>query len=157
MKQLQLTDTEAQYFIEILKLVLKKYQIDLKPGNQGSLLLKSHDNRNQFVLDYFTAKLRNDKMSLHLREKETNISLARVNIDPTGFHKNADKETIKGHRILIFSSEEFLAKNDGTTYVKAHPLPDSFSDTNDLEQVFLDFLGYTNVKQEGKIELAGLI
>ncbi len=155
LKQLLLTDTEAQHLISILKLVLKKYKIDLKPGNKGTIALKSHDEHNQFILDYFTATKRNDKMSLHIREKETNTSLARINIDPTGFHRNA-KNTIDGNRILIFSSEEFLEKNDGSTYVRAYELPNSFIDPNDLEQVFLDFLVYTNVKQEGKIEFAEL-
>jgi hypothetical protein len=108
-------------------------------------------------LNYFTPKHRDDKVSIHLREKETNSSLARINIDTTGFHKNSDGSVIKGHRLLLYSSEEWSLKNDGFTHVKARSLPRNFHDTSDLEQVFLDFLLYINVKQEGKLKFPSLL
>lgn len=155
MKQILLTDNEAQYLITILKQVLKKYKVDLKPGNKGVISLKSHDDHYEFILDYYTPKHRDDKISIHIREKDTNTSLVRINIDPDGFHNNSDG-VIRGNRILIFSSEEFYKKNDGFTHVRAYNLPKDFTDPSDLEQVFLDFLRYTNVKPEGKIEFAEL-
>jgi hypothetical protein len=157
LKEIRLTDKEAQYLIKILKLVLKKYKVDLKPGQRGEISLKSYDDRHGFILNYYTPKHRDDKINIHIREKETNISLVRVNIDPDGFHNNSDGTVIRGNRILIFSSEEFYKKNDGFTHVRAYNLPEDFTDPSDLEQVFLDFLRYINVKQEGKIEFAELL
>src|SRR5690625_6449298 len=89
-------------------------------------------------------------MSLHLRQKYTNINLVRINIDPKGFHKNADN-TVHGNRMLIYSTNEWIKKADGKTYVRAYDLPRSFSNTTDLERVFLDFLVYINVKEENKL------
>lgn len=156
MNPLDLSDREAWNLIKLLKMVLKKYHIDLKPGNKGNVLLKANQ-QYEFILSYFTPKNRDDKISIHLREKETNLNLIRLNIDPIGFHKNADGEKIMGNRLMIFSSEEFLHKNDGSTYVKAFNLPNEFTSTDNLEQVFLDFLLYINVKQEGKIKFPTLL
>jgi hypothetical protein len=156
LEELILTDEQAQYLIQILKYILKKYKVDLSPGKSGSILFKSFDERYEFILNYSTSKHRSDKISIHIREKETNLSLVRVNIDPNGFHNNSDG-IIRGNRILIFSSEEFANKNDGFTHVKAYPLPSCFTNPSDLEQVFIDFLMYINVKREGKIEFEGLV
>ncbi|MGG3998838.1 DUF6978 family protein [Anoxybacillus kestanbolensis] len=156
MEELILTDEQAQYLIKILKQILRKYKVDLSPGQSGNILLRSFDGHYEFILNYSTSKFRNDKISIHIREKETNLSLVRVNIDPNGFHNNSDG-VIRGNRILIFSNEEFCNKNDGFTHVKAYPLPSCFTNPSDLEQVFLDFLMYINVQREGKIEFADLV
>lgn len=156
MRKLDINDEEAHALINILKMVLKKYSVDLTPGNRGQISMNSVDN-DKFLLNYFTPPLRDDKLSIHLREKESNINLARINIDPTGFHNNSDGQKIRGNRILLFSSEEWVKKNDGNTHVKAFEIPKTFSDTSNLEQVFLEFLLYINVKQEGKINFVGLI
>ncbi|MCK7605375.1 hypothetical protein L3V64_003175 [Geobacillus stearothermophilus] len=156
MEELALTDEQAKALIEILKYILRKYKVDLSPGKRGDILLKSIDERHEFILNYSTSKYRSDKISIHIREKNTNLSLVRVNIDPNGFHNNSDG-VIKGNRILVFSTEEFVNKDDGFTHVKAYPLPECFTNPNDLEQVFLDFLVYINVKREGKIEFVGLV
>jgi hypothetical protein len=156
LEELILTDEQAQYLIKILKQIFKKYKVKLSPGQSGDILLKSFDERYEFILSYSTSKHRSDKISIHIREKETNLSLVRVNIDPGGFHRNSDG-IIRGNRILIFSREEFANKNDGSTHVKAYPLPSCFTNPSDLEQVFLDFLVYINVKREGKIEFAELL
>lgn len=159
MGELELTNEEAKVLIGMLKVVFKKYNIDLKPGSKGEILLKT-ESANEFFLHYFTPPRRNDKLSIHLREKETNLNLARVNIDPVGFHNNSNGEKIRGNRLLLFSSEEWVRKReqgDYKTHVKAYDLPTEFTDTSVLEQVFLDFMLYINVKKEGKIVFAGLI
>lgn len=94
---------------------------------------------------------------LCILEKETNTNLVRINIDPNGFHKNSNGETIYGNRILIFSYEEWVNKSDGYTHVRAYNLPKEFKNIDCLEQVFLDFLLYINVKSEGKITFAPLL
>lgn len=154
MKNINLSNDDAELLINILKRVLKKHQIDIKPGNKGNINLKSTEN--EFILDYFTSKLKADKISIHLREKQNNISLVRINIDPNGFHKNADGSMVKGNRLLLFSNNEYFLKDDGFTHVRAFEVPKQFINQNDLEQVFLDFLLYINVKQEGKISFAPL-
>nr|WP_259547999.1 hypothetical protein [Heyndrickxia oleronia] len=69
MREIHLTDKEATYLIQIIKQVFKKYKVDVKPGNSGEILLKSHDEHHNFVLNYYTPKRRNDKMSIHIRGK----------------------------------------------------------------------------------------
>ncbi|MDF0728251.1 hypothetical protein PY093_16420 [Cytobacillus sp. S13-E01] len=155
MEELNLSNEEAYSLIKILKVFLKKYNIDLRPGNKGILNLQSSNGEWEFLLDYFTPSHRDDKISIHLREKENNLSLLRVNIDPVGFHNNANNK-ICGNRMLIFSSDEWLEKNDGSTYVKAFTLPSEFSNPDNIEQVFLDFLLYINVKKENKINFPSL-
>ncbi|PIC71378.1 hypothetical protein CSV77_04945 [Sporosarcina sp. P16b] len=159
MRELNLTDEEAKTLIEMLKMLLQKYNIDLKPDNKGVINLKG-EITGEFFLHYYTPRYRDDKISIHLRDKETNHNLVRVNIDPVGFHNNADGVTIAGNRILLFSSEEWVRKKekgDDKTHVRAFNLPSQFTDTSSLEQVFLDFIEYINVKREGKITFAGLI
>lgn len=156
LENIHLTDEEAHQLIKILKLFLKKYNVNLKPGNKETLKLYADDYTYDFLLDYYTPKHRNDKISIHLREKDSNINLVRVNIDSKSFHLNSNGERLIGNRILIFSSEEFKAKKDGYTHTKAFSLPEEFSDTENLEQVFLDFLVYINVKQEGKVSFPSL-
>ncbi len=156
MNPLELTDEDARNLIEILKVFLKKYRVDVSPGNRGDLLLAAEDQSTEFILTYNTPKHRDDKITIHLREKETNLNLIRINIDPTGFHNNSDGK-VYGNRILVFSSEEWYAKDDGFTHVKAYPLPNEFKEINNIEQVFLDFLVYINIKQEGKITFPHLV
>lgn len=157
LEKIQLTDEEAQTLIEILKIFIKKYKVNLSPGNKQTLELTSEDYTNDFLLSYYTPKHRNDKISIHLREKDSNINLVRINIDSKSFHTNSNGEKLYGHRVLIFSNEELKLKKDGYTHTKAYPLPKVFKDTENLEQVFLDFLMYINVKQEGKITFPSMI
>lgn len=157
MKEIKLTDEEAQHLITILKLFIKKYNVNLGPGNKKTLQLTDEDATYDFLLTYYTPKHRDDKISIHLREKDSNINLIRVNIDSRSFHSNADGEKIYGNRIVVFSNHEFKIKNDGYTHTKAYDLPGEFTNPQDLEQVFLDFLVYINVKQEGKIKFPSLL
>lgn len=150
--RLDLTDSEAYTLIKILKHFMQKHEISLDPGNKKNLQLNSEDGDN-FILTYYTSKYRNDKISINLREKETNLSLVRINVDENSFHKNSNNEIIRGHRLLILSNQEWFAKNDGATYSKAFNIPKDFSDLKDIETVFLDFLTYINVKVEGKLTL----
>lgn len=157
LEEILLTDQEAYLMIKILKFFLKKYDVNLKPGNKRTLQLHDEENTYEFLLDYYTPKHRDDKISIHLREKDTNLNLIRVNIDSKSFHMNSDGGKVTGNRIIVFSSEEFKHKRDGYTHTKAFPLPKEFNDTGSLEQVFLDFLMYINVKQEGKITFSSLL
>jgi hypothetical protein len=157
MDKLELNDEEASHLIKIIKHVFEKYTVDLSPGNKGRIRLYSIEE-HEFIIDYYTPSRRDDKISIHVREKETNVSLVRLNIDPSGFHKNSDGSIIRGNRLLIFSSKEWFQKNDGFTHVKAFNIPDEhFSYENNLEQVFMDYLVYINVKQEGKISFPALL
>lgn len=150
MYKMLLTDEEAQHLIEILKHVIKKYNISLHPGSKGYVELDT-EGKEEFYLHYFVSNKVNRKMSLHLRQKTTNINLIRINIDPNGFHKNSDNTYIYGDRLLIYSQTEWFEKADGKTYLKAYKVPKQFTNLGNLEQVFLDFLFYINVKRENKL------
>ena len=159
MDEIKLTDEEAHSLIQILKVIIKRYKVDLSPGNKGSITLKSDCDNYEFCLHYFTPEYRDDKMSLHLRELENNYNLVRINIDTKTFHRNADGTMVKGHRLLLFSNKERLEKiklGDFKTHVKAFELPTEFKDVSDLEMVFIDFLNYIKVKQQGLIEFPPL-
>lgn len=150
MQKILITDSEAKHLIEILKYIIKKYNVPLDPGSKGVIELDT-DEKYEFFLHYFVSPNVENKMSVHLRQKTTNINLVRINIDPNGFHKNGNKQKIFGNRLLIYSQEEWIKKADGKTYVQAYNVPEEFTDTTNLEQVFLDFLVYIHVKEENKL------
>lgn len=146
-------DTEANTLINILKLVFKYYNVSLIPGTKDVIFLHDEDEKYEFAIHYEISERRPDKLHIHLRESKQNINLFRVNIDPNGFHNNFDEKVI-GNRMLIFSQKEWYEKNDGSTNMRAYPLPEEhFPDTQSFVNVFVCFLEYTNVKEEGKLNV----
>ncbi|REA65381.1 hypothetical protein DV963_13320, partial [Staphylococcus pseudintermedius] len=108
-----------QKLLVLCKEILTQYNIQLEEKCKGTINITATNSEKSFVLSYF---VRPGKASLNFRETEFNICLIRINLN-NGFHKNSNNEIIRGNRINIFSEEEYLRKNDGSTYMRAYALP----------------------------------
>lgn len=147
--ELQLTDSEAQQFIKIVKEIVKKYKIDISKQPRGSILINSSLINRDFILYYFYSI---GNIHLNFADSRTHLTLVRINVD-NSFHKNSDG-IIRGNRVEIFSEKEYIAKGDGRTHYKAYPLPfDTIKNTNDFFMAFENILEYTNTKENGMISM----
>lgn len=153
MEELQLTDNQAQELIKCLKNVLGTYEKKLSNGDKGQFSLKSNNNslkNRTFQVDYLYAT---DNIHVNFMDAKTKHTLIRINLD-SKFHNNSDGK-VRGHRVEIFSESEFKAKDDSSTYVKAHPLPfGTIRDTNDFLIAMKDLLNYTNTHKQNHLQLS---
>ncbi|EGQ1303892.1 hypothetical protein GA279_05850, partial [Staphylococcus pseudintermedius] len=63
-------------------------------------------------------------------------------------------EIIRGNRINIFSEEEYLRKNDGSTYMRAYALPyKTFEDNSDFVNQLFALLEYTKTRHNDNINV----
>lgn len=149
MKELLLTDAEAQKLIKILKVVAQKHNKTLHNQTNGKIDIVGKGDK-RFILNYFYST--NSKV-FHIRETEHNYTLIRINLN-NKFHKNANGKKVWGNRINIFSSEEYYQKGDETTHYKAHPLPyESIRNTDDFLTALSDLLGFTNISNPEEIDI----
>ncbi|ANZ60201.1 DUF6978 family protein [Secundilactobacillus paracollinoides] len=151
MKKLQLNDAQAQDFIKVLKNVLKDHVNDLSENEKGEFMLESKEGGVQrlFQLNYIYAT---DNSHINLMDAKTKLTLVRINLD-SRFHNNSDGK-VWGHRVEIFSEDEFYKKNDSFTHIKAHSLPfDGIQDTDDFLIALKELLNYTNTHKQNRITI----
>jgi hypothetical protein len=152
--ELFLTDEDANRLIKMFKQTLKKYNIQLKEYDQGELLLHGIGGvkNGEFRLIY---KFSPENKVINFIECKYNYCLFRININ-NSFHKNADGTRIQGNRINIFSEEEFDAKGDGKTYMKAFPLPfkDTIRNTSDFLELFEDVVKFANILKNDDLKIS---
>jgi hypothetical protein len=149
MESLDLTDADAYKLISILKKTISKNKYVLTEGSKGKIKISGvlDGVEHQFVLYYMYAI---DNIHLNFSDASTRYTLVRINLD-SGFHNNSDGK-VRGHRVELFSEEEFRAKNDSFTHYKAYPLPyNSFKDCNDFFTALQLMFDYTNVKNHKSI------
>ncbi|CAJ2231444.1 DUF6978 family protein [Companilactobacillus paralimentarius] len=149
MDSLKLTDAEAKRLISLLKITLTKQKFILNDGLRGKIKIsgKLNNKDHYFFLNFMYAK---DNIHLNFSDAVTNYTLVRINLD-SRFHKNSDGK-VYGNRVEIFSETEYLAKNDGSTQIKAYPLPyKDFRNSNDFFDALEDIFNYTNVKNHASI------
>lgn len=142
--KLLLNDRQARYLIKVLKDLVKPYIKTISEhGDTGSFMLISHNQASQFKVDYFVAT---DNIHINMIDYKTRSTLVRINLD-SSFHNNSDGK-IRGHRVEIFSEQEFREKADGFTHVRAYPLPfDTIKDTDDFMSALTELLDYTNTQR----------
>lgn len=142
MKEILMTDNQAQEMLSILKKLVEPVTGILEYGDEGCIEIFSEDNDLKFLLDY---KYDVRKKVFNFREtKYNNYSLLRINLSNT-FHKNSDGERVSGNRINVFSEKEYYDKGDGKTHMKAYQLPfNNIKDTNDFLEILHDLFDYTN-------------
>lgn len=148
-----LNEDQVNHLLKLLKLVIKKHVIvSLNPGIKDYFDLTDESNNYKFRINYFVARSKAKKMSIHIQELTNNVGLFRINIDPKGFHKNSDG-IVYGNRVMQYSLDEWDFKNDSCTYFKAYPVPQKYFPMIDsLIDVFQSFLEYTNVRKDGSIK-----
>lgn len=149
MKELLLSDQQAQSLIKLLKVVASKHHQTLTEPSKGTIDIVGQGDK-RFILNYFysaTSKV------FQLRETEYNYTLIRINLN-NKFHKNADGQKVWGNRINIFSEEEYYQKADDNTHYKAYPLPyETISDADDFLQILSELLDYTNTQTKDRLSI----
>lgn len=154
-KSLALTDAQAHKLINLIKHTITRGTRILKDGDKGSVNIDSNPKKasgkpHKFIMYYFYAK---DNIHLQFQDAVTNLTLVRINLD-SRFHNNSDGK-VRGHRIEIFSSDEYYAKNDTFTHYKAFALPyDGVKDTDDFLVALEELFDYTNVIKHDNVNFS---
>lgn len=100
------------------------------------------DDDLQYVLRIYRGKYNPDRFSIHLRFKETNDHLARIDIHPTGRHENPDGAIITSSHIHIYSDK--YSKRDAV----AIPLDEfNFPNVRTIIEVYEEFTKLVNIRK----------
>ena len=146
--EIKLTDEEAQRLLLLSKEILEQHNIKLEEKCKGDIVISSSKEKSQFILNYF---IRPGKSTLNFRESQYNLCLLRINLND-GFHKNSNKQIIRGNRINVFSEKEYKSKNDSSTHMIAYPLPyEIFENSSDFVKQLFTMLEYTKTKHNDNI------
>ncbi|ANY14370.1 hypothetical protein BCY75_05660 [Latilactobacillus curvatus] len=135
-----LTDSEVRNLINSLKNCQKEIP------NEIPLIGKIKDDTPvidfkyhiQYKLHRYRNPIDDSRFSLHIRFKDSNEHLIRVDIN-NGTHLNPDRVKIPQNHMHIYHYDPDLSKD-----AVAVPLPDEISDLSSLFSVLTDFLIYTN-------------
>ncbi len=130
------TQQEADALLALEKHDLEKEQFSF-PGLGGSIRIPlwSEDKHEEFMLDVTRGYIKLEKNTFQTRSRKT-IILARLDIDGSP-HRNPDGEEI-GTRHLHLYREGFADK-------WAYPLPDAFTNTNNILTLLDEFMDYTHI------------
>lgn len=149
---LSLTNEQANNLIKLLKKTITSVTRTLVDGDHGQIKIGeiSETTSHQFILYYFYAL---DNIHLNFTDFETKLTLVRINLD-SKFHKNANREYVRGNRVEIYDVAEFQLKDDGHTYYRAYKLPyDGIADTEDFIVALQELFKYTNLINHDSISL----
>lgn len=94
----------------------------------------------EYKLHRYRHPLEKDRFSIHLRFRETNEQLIRLDIN-NGSHRNPDGTIISQNHIHIYTDFDF-AKD-----AYAYPLPTEFDDLESIFSALEQFLSYTNIQR----------
>lgn len=98
------------------------------------------DDGVKYILHIFRGKRNSNRFSIHLRFKEINDHIVRVNINPSNRHLNPNGDYILGSHIHIYSNQ--YSKRDSL----AVPLEESdFPNVNTIVEAVSHFIDYTNI------------
>ena len=140
-KEINLTQAEADHLLAMKKHCFEnKSYIFPSGGRKIQIPLISSDKRNEFILDVNSKRLDLQKFTFNTRTK-TVITLVRVDIIKSGFHKNPDDGT-------IITGPHIHRYREGYGDKLAKPLPPEFGNPDDIFQVFQYFLEYCNIIQK---------
>lgn len=94
----------------------------------------------EYKLHRYRHPLEKERFSIHLRFKETNAHLIRLDIK-NGRHRNPDGTIIGQNHIHIYTDSNY-AKD-----AFAYPLPTEFTDLESIFEALEQFLSYTNIQR----------
>jgi hypothetical protein len=132
-----LTQQEANILIAMEKTIINARALSFpSSGHRKDYDLLSTDNREKFILSVVrSGKIKPNKCSYSERYKNA-IILLRIDNDGRP-HINPDGQEVPCPHLHIY--------REGDHDRWAYPLPDSFSNSPDLIQTFIDLLNYSNV------------
>lgn len=96
----------------------------------------------EYILGIYRGKYHADRFTIHIRFKETNDHLIRIDVHPNNRHVNPDGTIIVGSHIHIYSSK--YDKKDAI----AIPLNDyDFPNIRTIVEVYSEFVKMANIKK----------
>ncbi|MGM0145318.1 hypothetical protein IGJ94_001880 [Enterococcus sp. AZ153] len=138
-----LIDIQVKNLINSLKYMKEKLPSEMPVIGKikdDTLVLGMSDGI-EYKLHRYRHPLEKERFSIHLRFKETNDHLIRIDIN-NGSHRNPDGEIISNNHIHIYKDSEY-AKD-----AFAYPLPTEFTDLESIFSVLEQFLLYTNIQED---------
>lgn len=101
----------------------------------------------EYRLHRYRHPLEKNRFSIHLRFKETNDHLIRLDIN-NGSHRNPDGTIIPQNHVHIYTDSSDLAKD-----AYAIELPTEFTNLESIFSALEDFLEYTNIQTAPQLEV----
>lgn len=140
-----LTDSEARFLLEIEKIVTEN-SIDIPiDGDKCGLNLERHDNNDNVLIIHIVSSSKNkEKYTFNVVYNKC-ITILRIDIGGSLVHINPDGTEIPVPHMHIY--------RDGFDDTFAIPLPDSFSDVDNIAKVLYDLFAYSNVINRDNVEI----
>ncbi|MBZ5630491.1 MAG: hypothetical protein LAO06_16660 [Acidobacteriia bacterium] len=136
--------SEADALLAMAKLFVGTARVSLVPGVDESHELVSADEKEQFMLDIWRGTIRIAKLKKQTRARKITV-LARLDVDGSP-HTNPDGTTIGGTHLHLYK--------EGFEDRWAFPVPSSFSNLTNINQVFVDFCAYCNIQRPPATQVA---
>jgi hypothetical protein len=135
-----LNDSEVQALISSLKNCSQSIPTDMpfEGRIKDDTPVVDFKNHIEYILHRYRNPIQSSRFSLHIRFKETNDILIRVDIN-NGAHTNPDGKKIGQNHMHIYSNRDIDRKD-----LYAVELPDEISDLDSLFSALVQFLSYTN-------------
>lgn len=131
-----LTQSESEYLLSLEKWLSDPRNVTLETGRNNTYDLESTDPSERFILDIYKGQL-SLKVKYQTRARKT-VVLVRVDLMGAP-HTNPDGQKVECPHVHVYK-EGFDSK-------WAYPLdPDSFSKPEDVQQLFIDFCRYCNIR-----------
>lgn len=146
-----LTQDEADTLMRIEKYLTNPTDIELPPPRKNKKYNIAYTRDNQYYenMNLLTYRGRKNpqKVSYRILYAGRNI-LVRIDTQDATPHRNPD-----GNIIIPPYQPHIHIYTEGYYNKFAYPLPDSFSDTDDIIQLFMEFLSYSNVINADQISM----
>ncbi|GMO54268.1 MAG: hypothetical protein Ta2C_07290 [Candidatus Endomicrobiellum trichonymphae] len=147
MPEINLTQKEADRLIAVQKTIVPQVRrIDVpSPSQHIHIPVKSVDKKEEFIIDFSRKSIKIQKTTKQLRLREV-VILLRLDINAAP-HRNPDNTELENSHLHVY--------REGFSDKYAIDVPkDKFSDIDNLEQTFIDFLEYCNIEKIPPMQLS---
>lgn len=142
-----LSDQHAQYLIGLEKLFKNAPPTNFTlPGQCSEFDLLSIDHKEAFILTINRSSTRLTGKCTYQTRTGTHIPLVRVDINPTGFHRNPNGDIIYGNHIHLYK------EGYGDRFAKPLESEIEINDPQDLLGVYMGFCKYCNIEKSPSLE-----
>lgn len=142
----ELTDNEAKFLIELEKVAMEKL-VNIPCGkNKEHIDLASAEERMDNIMRVFIrrGKINANKCSFNVVYNKS-ITLIRLDIEAGRVHTNPDGKDVPSNHLHIY--------REGYDDRFAFPLPECFTDPENLAKTLYDLLGYSNVINRDDVQI----
>ncbi|MBF8969954.1 hypothetical protein [Streptococcus sp. NLN64] len=144
-----LTDKDIATIIKRLKMPKNEdrmtdlyYKLSSLFGKINSDIVIIDTEKLQYYLHVFRGKRNPERYSIHLRLKNLQEHIIRLDINPSNRHTNPDGTVIIGSHIHVYSNQ--YTKKDATAVLLSES---DFPNITHIIDAFDSFLSYTNIRK----------